>query len=342
MDINKNVELDSIDISKQIEGDFIALVDDFFTLPSFFDDELDKIIARWNSNPPEVKPKKPYFSPSSLSSCPRELYIKAKYGGSAKDKLRDKPWRGRWRSLGTLAGDLMQRELLSIERNYVRLTGNIPKFVFEYNEDGTPVFEEFAKKNKKMNVDGEEFYLYGSPDGVMVYTTDLGEEIRVGLEIKSKQSTPARTSMYSMKGPDESHSSQVVAYAEMFDLDYYMIVYVNLAKQSWNMTDEQYKKTPDIRAFCKKYDESDKYEVFSKAADITRAIREDDAPRLDINKWMFNNYKQKTAESLSNSEISVIREDVEDIKRTNIPKWKVRQLDEVLSTIEDMRGDYVE
>src|SRR5690625_7937244 len=106
------------DLTAKIEGHFIALLDDHFSLPETWDSELDAQLAKWYSNPPNVFPKRPYFSPSSLGGCPRELYIKAKHGNKAKDSFRQPPHQGRWKKLGTLGGDLIQRELLAIERNY--------------------------------------------------------------------------------------------------------------------------------------------------------------------------------------------------------------------------------
>lgn len=327
------------DMCAQIEGDFIALMDDYFSLSEVWDNELDKEIAKWYSNPPNVFPKRPYFSPSSLGSCPRELYIKAKYGNKVKDNERDKPFRGRWRKLGTLAGDLLQRELLSIERNYEKHTGNFPRFKFERTEDGQPMFEEFAKTNKKVEHNGEEFYLYGAPDGIMEYVTDSGEIIRVGLEIKSKQGTPARTSLYSMKQPDESHSKQVIAYAEMYDVDYYMIVYINLAKQGWNMTDEQYRKTPDIRAFCTKVTDADKAEIFDKAAKVTKAVRENKPPKMDIDKFTFNNFKRATAVSLEEDEVAEVERIVGRMAGSSMPAWKKKQQADMLAEIKRLREE---
>src|SRR5699024_399823 len=195
---------------------------------------------------------------------------------------------GRWAKLGTLGGDRIQRELRAIERNYEKQTGNKPRFRFERNDDGTPRFEDFAKTNKYVEHNGESFYPYGAPDGIMEYITDDGEKIRVGLEVKSKQGTPARTSLYSMKKPDSSHARQIVAYSEMYDCDYYMILYVNYAKQGWNMTDEQYEKTPDIRAFCAKVTDEHKASVFDKASMVTKAVRENNPPKMDIGEWTFN------------------------------------------------------
>src|SRR5690625_5217846 len=128
------------DLTAKIEGHFIALLDDHFSLPETWDSELDAQIAKWYSNPPQVRQKRPYFSPSSLGDCPRELYIKAKYSNKANDDGRDKTSRGRQRKHGTQGDDMIQQERLAIERNYEKQTSNKPRFRFAKNADGTPVF----------------------------------------------------------------------------------------------------------------------------------------------------------------------------------------------------------
>src|SRR5699024_12710750 len=50
--------------------------------------------------------------------------------------------------------------------------------------------------------------------------------------------------------PSSAHARQVVAYSEMYDCEYYVVLYINYAKKGWNMSEEDYEKTPDIRAFC--------------------------------------------------------------------------------------------
>src|SRR5699024_1787083 len=279
----------------------------------------------------------PYFSPSSLGDCPRELYLKAKR--AKRDQLRQPPHQGRWKKLGTLGGDLVQRELLAIGRNYEKQTGNAPRFKLLFNSDGTPMFEDFAKTNKLVEQDGERFYLYGAPDGIMEYITDDGEPIRVGIEIKSKQGTPARTSMYSMKNPDSAHARQIVAYAEMYDCDYYVILYVNYAKQSWNMTDEQYAKTPDIRAFCAKITDEHKRTVFDKAVKVTRAVKAGNPPKMDIDGWAFNNFKRATAESLTDEEFEEIRQQAERARHSSMPAWKIESWARAVDEIEELRKE---
>lgn len=329
----------------QIEGDLIALLDDWFSLPETWDDELDVQIAKWYSDPPKVWPKRPYFSPSSLGSCPRELYIKAIHGSKAKDNRRGKPWQGRQRKLGTLGGDMIQREMLAIGRNYERLTGNFPRFRILFNEDGegnptTPMFEDFAATNKLVEMDGEKFYLYGLPDGIMEYITDNGEKIRVGLEVKSKQTTPARTSLHSMRQPDSGHARQIVAYSHMFDCDYYVILYVNYAKKAWDMSDEDYEKTPDIRAFCARVTDDHKRHVFAEPASIVRAVREGKPPKLDLDGWRFNNFKEVCAKDLSEEEVEELRKQAEMAKHSSLPRNKIADYVNAVEEIEELRkGD---
>lgn len=329
------IQNEAHDYSTQIEADLIALLDDYYSLPEIYDAKLDSQIHEWYVNPPNVYPKKPYFSPSALSSDPRELYVKAK--GAKRDVNRRPPHQGRWQKLGTAIGDLVQRDLLFIEKHYEAHTGNNPRFVFERDDQGRPMFEDFAKTNKLVHYHGESFHLYGAPDGIVRYTTAAGDTLRVGLEIKSKQGTPAKTSHYSMKEADESHAIQTVAYAEMYDCDYYVVLYVNAAKQGWNMTDEQYAKTPDIRAFCRRITDEIKSEVFAKPAYVTRCIRENTPPPLDLDKWTFNNFKTACALSLTDEEYEELLAINDAMQRSGLKDGKKRDYASAIEFIQTVR-----
>lgn len=333
----KRKEVDNLtDLSAQIEGDLIALLDDWHSLSETWDSELDAQIHTWYSDPPQVWPQRPYFSPSSATSCPRELYVKAKR--AKRDVQRQQPHQGRWTRLGTAVGDFIQRDLLFIDKHYERLTGNAPRFRFLRDELGRPRFEEFAKANKRVTHDGETFYLYGAPDGIMNYVTDDGEVVRVGLEIKSKQTTSARTSLYSMREPDASHVAQTVCYAEMFGCDYYIILYVNASKKSWFMSDEDYAKTPDMRAFCKRITDADKTQIFSKFAAVTRAVRTDTPPALDLDAWTFNGYKTACALDLSDAEFAELCEIERRAQHSNLSASKKRDYSAAIEFIERTRS----
>ncbi|WP_153010077.1 hypothetical protein [Sporosarcina koreensis] len=325
------------DISKQIEGDMIAMLDEWHSLQETWDNALDVQIAKWYSNPPQVWPERdaPYFSPSAATKCPRELYMKAVK--APKDVVVKQPHQSRWQGIGTVIGDYIQREILAIERNLEKLTGNKPRFTFERNADGTPMFEEFAKKSKLVEHNGERFYLYGAPDGILRYTTDDGEIIRVGLEIKSKQQSPSKTSVKSMKQADYAHEVQTALYAYMYDVDYYVVFYQNGSKRDWNMTPEEYANFPDIRAFCRRITDADRAPIFDKFAAITKALREKNPPTLNLDEWRFNDYKTACALSLTDAEYDELIAMNERLQHSNLIDWKKRQHAEAIEFITETR-----
>lgn len=322
----------------QIEGDLTAFLDEWHSLPEVFDNTLDAQIHRWYAEALDSKPvfpKRPYFSPSSANSCPRELYMKAK--GAKRDEQRKQPHQGRWTRIGTAIGDMIQRDILFAEKYFEKLTGNKPPFVFERNEQGQPMFEEFAKVNTEINWRGHSFYLYGTCDGILEYTADDDEKIRVGLEIKSKQTSSAQTSLYSMRNPSPDHVRQCIAYSAMYDVDYYVILYVNASKQGWHIPEEKAKKTPDIRAFGMAITDEHRADLFEKFADVLDALESGTPPALDLDKWTFNNFKTACAESLSDDEYADICEIVRVMRRSNLPEWKKTQYAEALEFIEKVR-----
>lgn len=324
------------DLTIKIEGDFLSMLDVWHSLPEIWDNDLDAQIHRWYSDPPKLFPKRPYFSPSGLGSCPRELYLKAKR--AKKDNHLRPPHQARWANMGTAAGDVIQRDLLRIEKHFESRVGKAPRFKFLRDEQGRPRFEEFAGANVKIKHNDEEFYLYGFPDGIMTYTTDDGEEIRVGLEIKTKSTTPAQTSNYSMRGPDPNHERQARAYAVMYGCDYYVVLYVNLAKKAWNMSDEDYQKTPDIRAFCLDTREPDYAELFDKPADITKRVREGNPPKLDVEEWTFNNFKEACALDLSDEEYTELLEMNHKAQHSSMKEFEKKKYAEAVRFISAIRG----
>lgn len=325
------------DISAQIEGDFIAMLDEFHSQNEVWDNALDAQIAKWYSNPPQVWPKRdfPYFSPSAATKCPRELYMKAIR--AKKDVRKVQPHQSRWQKIGTVIGDMIQREILAIERNFEKLTGNVPRFTFVKNPDGTPMFEDFAKKNVLVEHNGEKFYLYGTPDGIMKYITDDGEIIRVGLEIKSKQQSPAKTSKKSLVRAQPDHEAQTALYAHMYDCDYYIVLYVNGAKRAWDMSAEEYEDFPDIRAFCRRITDADRKPIFDKFAMITKAIREKNPPSVDLDAFKFNEYKMAIAKSMDDEEFDELKAKVRRMLKSGLPDWKKQQYYDAFEFIKSVR-----
>lgn len=319
----------------KVAQDFTDLLNEWHSLPEVWDNALDAEIHRWYANPPKVFPKKPYFSPSSANACPRELYMKAT--GAKRDGGGQPPYQKRWTSVGTAIGDIIQRDLLFIEKHGDKLSAP-PRFKFERNAQGLPMFEDFAKTNKLVEHDGETFYLFGAPDGIMQYVTDDGEVIRIGLEVKTKQTTAARTSLYSMREPDPKHVAQVVGYAEMYDVDYYLILYVNLAKKAWEMSDDDFMNTPDIRVFGIEVTPQEKARVFDHLAKVQRAVKAGQPPALDVSKWTFNSFKRACAESLTDEEYAEIESQVKKALKSGIPTYMKQSYRDALEYIRKVRG----
>jgi hypothetical protein len=322
-------------LAQAIADDLVHHLDTWYSLPETYDDEVDRQIHEWYANAPRVFPKRPYFSPSAVNACPRELFYKAK--SYPKDVQPKQPHQGRWTEIGTAVGDIMQRAILLIERNYEDKTGESPRFKFERNEDGTPMFEEFAKKNHKITHNGKTFYLYGTCDGIMQYRTPDGEWIRVGLEIKSKQTTPAKTSHHSMRNPEEKHVKQCVAYSLMYDVDLYVILYVNTAHKSWSIPSDEYEKSPDIRAFGVHITEDMQLEVLDRLATIQESIDRNEPMPLDLEKFTFNKYKEAIVKELTEVELNELREYANRVIHSNLPAFRKNVVYEAIEEIERLR-----
>lgn len=224
-----------------------------------------------------------------------------------------------------------------MERNLEDKAGVSPRFRFERNDDGTPMFEDFAKKNHRLQHGGKTFYLFGTCDGIMEYYTEDGEKLRVGLEVKTKQSTPARTSFYSMREPDAKHVKQCVCYAEMYDVDYYVILYVNTAHKGWFMSDEDYEKTPDIRAFGIHITQTDKDMIFDRFVDILGHVERNEEPRLDLDNFTFNNYKTVIAKEMPREEFADLQEYARRVEHSDLPGFKKANVRRAVETLTELR-----
>lgn len=323
---------------QEIADDLVRHLDEWYSLPETWDSELDRQICEWYVNAPNVFPKRPYFSPSAATSCKRELYYKAIR--AEKDQQRKQPHMGRWQDIGTRVGDMIQRTVLAMERS-LGAKGDFPsRFRFERTRKGEPMFEEFSKRNKKVTHGGWSFYLFGATDGIMEYAhPETGEIVRVGLEIKTKQTSAAKTSLYSMREPEEKHVKQCVSYAEMFDVDYFIVLYVNTSHKTWEYTAEDYEKTPDIRAFGIEITQAMKDEVFDYFVEVLVAVNDMCPPELDPEKWTFHNFKTIVALEMTEDEVEEVRRKKNRIMRSGKPQFVKNAYIRCLDEIERIRNE---
>lgn len=285
------------------------------------------------NNPFEDFPKDvPFFRSSGTGKCLREQTLRAidaLEGTDRADKRSVQPHQNRWQNIGTAIGDMVQMYVLMMEKHYERLVGEPCHFRFERTPEGYPMFEEFSSDFQEFKSGKISFITGGSLDGVMIYTDpDTGEEHRVGLEVKSKQTTYAATGHWSMKEANSKHVWQVTNYAMLKELDQYLIVYVNASHKTWNISDEDYAKYPDFRVFGVETPEEKKKEVRNRFFTAVEMAHEGIFPKLSLADWTFNDYKTACALSLTYKEL-------EELKLEASGKFQ----EEAIKEIEKIRGD---
>ncbi len=325
-----------------IADEFETFLNRWHSTPEIYDNDLDawihRIYADSFAGPVTMPPSSiPYFSPSSASSCRRELYEKLR--GASKDVVAIPSHQGRWKRIGTAIGDVLQRDILMAERHYTELTGQPLRFSFERNHDGTPMFEDFAKVAHVTQHNGKTFALFGTCDGIMRYVSEDGEIIRVGLEIKSKQTTAAQTSEFSTRnGPKPDHVKQCTAYGIMYDVDFYVILYVNASKKAWEMSDIEFAKNPDIKVFGVEITSDMKMALLDDLAEVVNAVDMETPPLMDIERFAFNNYKRACALSLTETEVTNLAVYADAVQRSSLPDWQKREPANAIQFIREVRS----
>lgn len=330
---------------QELAQDFTDYINEWHSYQQPYDDKMDAEIyeqfaailrkqSTWGYF--DWSKKRPHFGPSSAGRSERELYERVRK--AKRDTRPPAPHQRRWTALGESIGGMMQRELLLAERHYPKFTGKPARYRFARTPEGAPLYEHFTKKMHEVSHDGEEFAIFGLGDGILEHITAEGEIIRIGLEIKSRQTSYAETGNFRMKDVNPDHYLQTVCYSEMYGLDYFLTVYVNSSKKAWNMTDEERVKSPDFRVFGYAIDDNDRNEVKTKFARIVKMAREGNAPKVDLDSWRFNDYKSHIARELTEEEYAELQEQVRRMKHSNLPDWKKRSYTEAIEFIEGIKN----
>ena len=280
----------------------------------------------WNESPDGTP--RPVFSPSAAGKGDRELYEKARR--SKKDKRNPTPNQRDWTGLGSQVGGYIQREIMLAERHFERLTGKPLRFRFERTDRGEPAFEHFKKVMHECEFNGEKFALSGLPDGILEYTNDDGQIIRVGLEVKSFQK--GWSAFKALNHPKHNHELQTICYSEMYGLDYYIILYHLTYGADWN------KDINRNKAFGKFITQDDRDKVLFKFANIAKAVRTGTPPAVDLSEWRYNEYKTAIAKGISEEEYTLLKAQVKRMLRSNLPDWKKQLYYDAIEEIRDIRG----
>ena len=328
-------------MAAKIAQDLTDFLDEFHSYNQPYDDAMDAEFyeqyaralreqSKWGyfnwKTAPDGTPR-PAFSPSSSGKDDRELFEKARK--AKRDERQPTPNQRDWTGLGSQVGGYIQREIMLAERHFKKLTGKEPRFRFERTERNEPAFEHFVKKMHECEYDGEKFAIHGLPDGILLYTTDDGEILRVGLEVKSFQK--AWSAFKSHNEPKLDHVKQTVCYSEMYNLDYVCVLYHLTYGADWN---KDYRRS---KVFGLHITQDQRNEMLVKFAKVTRAWRTNTPPSVDLSKWMYNDYKTAIALSLTDEEFAQVKLTAAQAMRSGLPEWKKRGYVEAYEFIKEVR-----
>lgn len=278
--------------AEEISEAMLNHLERFHSLNEIFDKDVEEAILENELN--HVRnPKKPIFekglvtfSPSSASKCQRELYYKAKR--EQKDEQQMFPYQRRWVRNGSAIHAAVQKDLLLAE---VHLKN--PAFTVEKMPDGSAAWEHNLKDVKQMEHNGVRFQLFGMMDGILKYhPKGNGNPTRIGFEFKTKSTTLGAIGHYKMKDAQDSHKMQEIAYAHLFELDEFIMLYESLAKDGWNKGGEA---KPDMRAFYFKPTNDQKEQLLDKFAHVAAMVEHNVLPMPEYDKCLFCPFKEKCA-----------------------------------------------
>jgi len=300
-------------------------------MDSYFRKNLsdDPIMLDWHRNFADIlergvqaPPVRKWIRPSMVGADEQAIWMHL-HGYKPDTFLLDEPQdevHTRWQAIGTVVGDMWQRQILAAE--YWTKKGKAQvDFAFERVWSGNgdnrqyPMFEEFARKYVELG----GVPVWGTCDGILQYTPPedgLGRDykgLRIGFEVKSKQTTNASTGTYKMKGAEAKHIQQIKTYALMYDLDYYFILYQNCSKKGWAQDEETKTKYPDVRVFGVYFSPEDKKSHMEYLKNIWRLKDTEDKPPLNPLNWTFNSHKISVIANMTTEEYEALMDEVSRI-----------------------------
>lgn len=219
------------------------------------------------------------FSPSSASACGRGLVFKA--NKEEKDEVIRYPYQRRWTRNSSAVHEAVQRDLLYCEKVLKN-----PIFMVERLESGLPAWEQNIKTAKVIEHNGVKFVLNGMCDGILNYTSDNS---KVLFEFKTKSTTIGTVGTYKLKGVQEEHRIQAVAYSILFGVDEVVFMYESVAKDGWTKGAEA---KVDFRTFYVKITEEDRKNLLDRLSEIASDYYANKLPEKESEKCFFCVYKE--------------------------------------------------
>lgn len=320
--------------ARQLADKFKSQMDKFFR-KNLSD---DPIMLEWHRNFADIlergienPPVKKWIRPSMVGADEQSVWMHL-HGYKPDTYLLDEPQdevHTRWQAIGTVIGDMLQRQILAAEywtgKGKAQVDFAFERVPFECARDyeecnrTVPMFEEFARRY--IEIDGVP--VWGTCDGILEYREPLkdvctvSEKVRIGFEVKSKQTTNASTGTFRMKTYEEKHRQQILTYALMYDLDYYIIWYQNCSKKAWSMTEEEKIKYPDCRAFGIYISPEDKKNHKEYLKGLWK-LGESRTPKPKLNplKWTFNSHKISAIVNMTDTEFEELERECSQIENS--------------------------
>lgn len=279
------IEQDS-ERGQRLAGALYNQMNELHTLDFYPDYEIESLLLKQKEH--DLKKIKAFeklpegivsFSPSSASTCARGLVFKA--NKEEKDELIRYPYQRRWTRNSSAVHEAVQRDLLYCEK----LLKN-PIFTVERLESGLPAWEQNIKIAKLIEHNGVQFILNGMCDGILNYTPDNS---RVLFEFKTKSTTIGAVGTYKLKGVQEEHRIQAVAYSILFGVNEVVFMYESVAKDGWTKGVEA---KVDFRTFYVKITEEDRQNLLNRLSKIASAYYKKHIPEKEPEKCFFCVYKE--------------------------------------------------
>jgi hypothetical protein len=236
----------------RIVREFLEQLDAYYASPnsSFYDNAIARRFyeqkLRYLKFTPYPKDGLVTFGASGTALCDRQVVFK--HGGTKPEKTDDIPFRGRQRRQGTANIELLQLDLVHMEKRL----GDDAKFTMArvVREDGfTEWLMEDAAQNRMVfeyphPETGElvKFAITAKPDGILDYEGD-----RLIFEYKTKATgLLAMNGKLDRNGAQADHLRQVTAESLVFGIREGIILYESTEKPAW-FSDEDNSNVPKTR-----------------------------------------------------------------------------------------------
>lgn len=282
--LKKRVVENDSERSQRISGALYNQFNDLHSVDFFPDYEIENLLLKQKEH--DLNNIKNFerlpeglisFSPSSASACGRGLFFKA--NKEQKDEIQRFPYQRRWTRNSSAVHEAVQRDLLYSEK----ILKN-PVFKVHRLESGLPAWEQNIKTAKVIEHNGVKFVMNGMCDGILEYQPD-GSKIL--FEFKTKSTTIGTVGTYKLKGVQEEHRIQAIAYSIMFGIDEAVFMYESVAKDGWTKGADA---KVDFRTFYVKITEEDRIALLDRLSEIAKQYYNNELPAKE-DKCFFCVYK---------------------------------------------------